>query len=59
MAFHWFERFLKGRALTDEMADTTAPKPFSMEELKVFEDLPKDELNTKIDDTFTRRVICS
>lgn len=54
-AFHWFERYLKGREVSDELADTVAPKPFDPRELKVLESIPEDERNTSIDEYFTRR----
>ena len=49
-AFHWFNRFLKGE---DPLIETAAVKFFEPEQLRVFNDLPKDELNTAIDETFT------
>ncbi|MCB1062145.1 MAG: acetylxylan esterase [Verrucomicrobiae bacterium] len=55
-AFHWFERFLKGKSPNDELADTTAPKVFEIEQLKVLAEIPADERNTVIDEYFTRRV---
>ncbi|MCB1232618.1 MAG: acetylxylan esterase, partial [Verrucomicrobiae bacterium] len=54
-AFHWFERFLKGKDISDEIADTTAPKLFDPKELKVLDEIPADERNTAIDEYFTRR----
>lgn len=50
-AFHWFERFLKG---ADPMAvlDEGAKKSLEPEVLKVFKELPKDEKNTTIDESF-------
>jgi dienelactone hydrolase len=50
-AFHWFERFLKN---ADPMAviDEGAKKSIEQTSLRVFTELPKDELNTKIDETF-------
>ncbi|HEX2749538.1 MAG TPA: sialidase family protein, partial [Verrucomicrobiales bacterium] len=50
-AFHWFERFLKG---ADPMAVIKEPAVamFKPEELRVFTELPKDEINTHIDETF-------
>lgn len=50
-AFHWFERFLKG---ADHMAvlDEGAKKSLEPGVLKVFKELPKDEKNTKIDESF-------
>ncbi|MCB1236016.1 MAG: hypothetical protein KDM91_13180, partial [Verrucomicrobiae bacterium] len=55
-AFHWFERFLKGKDISEEMPDTLAPKPFDVEDLKVLDQAPEDERNTSIDEYFTRRV---
>lgn len=49
-AFHWFNRFLKGE---DPQISMTAVPFFEPKQLKVFETLPSDELNTKIDETFT------
>jgi dienelactone hydrolase len=51
-AFHWFNRFLKGE---DPLIATTAVKFFEPEQLKVFDTLPADEVNTKIDETFVKR----
>ena len=50
-AFHWFERFLKG---ADAMATTegAAKKSLEPEVLKVFKELPADQINTKIDEQF-------
>lgn len=50
-AFHWFERYLKG---ADPMAvlDKGAKKSLEPEALKVFKELPKDEKNTRIDESF-------
>lgn len=48
-AFRWFNHYLRG---TDELIDKTAIKYFSPQELKVFDKLPKDEINTKIDEHF-------
>tara|TARA_R110002072_G_scaffold287242_2_gene452696 strand:- start:22131 stop:24227 length:2097 start_codon:yes stop_codon:yes gene_type:complete len=48
-AFHWFNRFLKGK---DPLIETAAVKLFKPEQLRVFGDLPKDELNTTIDESF-------
>jgi hypothetical protein len=50
-AFHWFERHLKG---ADPMAvlDEGAKKQLEPEQLQVFKELPKDEKNTTIDQTF-------
>lgn len=49
-AFHWFNRFLKGE---DPLIETTAVKFFEPEQLKVFDKLPEDQINTKIQETFT------
>lgn len=50
-AFHWFERHLKG---ADPMAvlDEGAKKSLQPEQLQVFKELPKDEKNTTIDESF-------
>ncbi len=50
-AFHWFDRFLKG---ADSMAVISEPAVplFEPEQLRVFKDLPKDEINTRIDEVF-------
>jgi dienelactone hydrolase len=48
-AFRWFDKHLKG---IDRPIDKVATKFFQPEQLKVFEKLPADELNTKIDETF-------
>ena len=50
-AFHWFDRFLKG---ADPMAVIKEPAvpAFKPEQLRVFDEIPKDEINTWIDETF-------
>ncbi|MBI1313282.1 prolyl oligopeptidase family serine peptidase [bacterium] len=48
-AFHWFNKFLKGE---DPLIETAAVKFFEPEELRVFSELPTDELNTTIDESF-------
>ena len=48
-AFHWFNRFLKSE---DPLIEDAAVKLFEPEQLRVFDELPKDELNTTIDDSF-------
>ena len=48
-AFRWFNRFFKQDT---SMIEKTAVKFFEPEQLKVFAQLPTDELNTKIDETF-------
>jgi dienelactone hydrolase len=49
-AFHWMNRFLKDE---DPLIDQTAVKFFEPEQLKVFDELPADELNTTIQESFT------
>ncbi len=49
-AFHWFNKFLKKEEPLIEMAAT---KLFEPQELRVFEELPDDEQNTRIQETFT------
>ncbi|MFW6170677.1 MAG: alpha/beta hydrolase family protein [Planctomycetota bacterium] len=49
-AFHWFNQHLKGE---DPLIETAAVKLFQPPELRVFEELPEDERNTRIQDTFT------
>lgn len=48
-SFVWMDRFLKGDRRHVEDA---GEKPFAIEELRVFGDLPEDEKNTVIDETF-------
>jgi dienelactone hydrolase len=48
-AFRWFNQHLKG---DDSLIEKTAVKFFEPEQLKVFKELPSDEINTKIDETF-------
>jgi len=49
-AFHWFNRFLKDE---QPLIETAATKLFEPQDLKVFEKLPDDEQNTRIQETFT------
>jgi dienelactone hydrolase len=49
-AFHWFNRFLKGE---EPKIETAAVPLFEPEQLKVFDKLPDDQINTKIQETFT------
>lgn len=49
--FHWFERFLKGADLMAVIKEPAIPA-FKPEQLRVFEEIPKDEINTRIDETF-------
>ncbi|MCA9115043.1 MAG: acetylxylan esterase [Planctomycetaceae bacterium] len=53
-AFHWFNQYLKGQN-PSPLIETAAVKFFQPEELKVFDELPADEQNTTIDETFTIR----
>ncbi len=48
-AFVWFNRFLKG---DDSLVTTQATRLFEPEQLKVFDELPDDQINTKIHETF-------
>jgi cephalosporin-C deacetylase-like acetyl esterase len=48
-AFDWFNRHLKG---DEPLIKTAAVKFFEPEQLQVFEELPDDELNTTIDESF-------
>jgi cephalosporin-C deacetylase-like acetyl esterase len=48
-AFVWFNRFLKNDS---SLIDKPAIKFFEPEQLKVFKELPADELNTKIHESF-------
>jgi dienelactone hydrolase len=48
-AFRWLNRHLKD---DESLVDKTAVKFFEPEQLRVFDDLPEDELNTKIAETF-------
>jgi dienelactone hydrolase len=50
-AFRWFNRFLKDDSKSQ--IDKTAEKLFEPKQLKVFENLPADERNTKIQESFT------
>jgi len=51
-AFHWFNKFLKGED-PSPLIETTAVKFFEPEQLKVFDKIPTDEINTKIQQSFT------
>ena len=50
-AFHWFERFLKGAPVLAQIAEPARPL-FKTDELRVFAEIPSDEINTRIDETF-------
>jgi predicted peptidase len=47
--FAWFNKYLKG---DESLIDNPAPPFFEPEELRVFKELPSDEKNTRIDETF-------
>lgn len=47
--FHWFNRYLKGE---EPLIETAATKEFSMEELKVFQEVPVPNLNSNIHEFF-------
>ena len=49
-AFHWFNRWLKKDEPPITMA---AEKLFEPEQLRVFEQLPKDEITSRVHETFT------
>ena len=55
-AFAWFERFLKG---ADPMAllDEPARKRSEPESLRVFTEIPKDQINSLADETFVPRAL--
>jgi len=48
-AFVWMNRFLKGQ---ESVIEQPAVKFFEPSQLRVFEELPKDEINTRIDQLF-------
>ncbi len=50
-AFNWFNRHLKGK---ETPITLTAEKLFEPEQLRVFKKLPADEINTKIQESFTQ-----
>ena len=49
-AFHWFNKYLKRE---DPLIEMAAVKFFEPEQLKVFGTLPENEINTKIQESFT------
>lgn len=52
--FHWMMRHLQGEGVMSSF-DGAAKKTIEMERLRVFgEELPKDEINTKIDEVFVK-----
>jgi hypothetical protein len=52
--FRWFNRFLKGQSPLIEMAATEF---FLPDQLRVFDKLPEDEVNTRIDESFVRKAV--
>ena len=48
-AFRWFNHYLKGK---DTIIADFEEKLFSKEQLKVLDALPKDEINTSVDERF-------
>lgn len=48
-AFYWLQKHLQGK--TPPISDVAVPK-FEVEELKVFDEIPEDEINTKAEETF-------
>ncbi|HEY2415041.1 MAG TPA: prolyl oligopeptidase family serine peptidase [Pirellulaceae bacterium] len=50
--FRWFNHYLKH---DDSPIDSRAPKYFEPEQLKVFDKLPDDQINTKIHETFVAK----
>ena len=50
-AFRWFNHFLKN---DDELIEKTAVKFFEPEDLKVFDELPADEKNSNIHESFVQ-----
>ncbi|MDB4459134.1 acetylxylan esterase [bacterium] len=53
-AFHWFNRHFKNTELKDTY-QMAATKMFEPHELKVFDKLPEDEINTRVDEVFVPR----
>ncbi|WP_265596372.1 acetylxylan esterase [Verrucomicrobium sp. BvORR106] len=49
--FHWMMRHLQGAGLMDT-TDTPAVKGIPMEKLRVFQELPADQINTRVDEVF-------
>jgi dienelactone hydrolase len=50
-ALHWFNQYLKGDK-EPAVIESAAKKYFTPQELQVFDKLPADEINTRIDETF-------
>lgn len=51
--FHWMMRHLQNADLMSAF-DTAAVKSIPVEKLKVFEELPKDAINTRLDEIFVK-----
>lgn len=49
--FHWMKRHLQGASLMDT-TERPAVKGIPMEKLRVFEKLPDDQINTRVDEVF-------
>lgn len=54
--FTFFNKHLKG---SDELIEMAAKPLFTHEELKVFDKLPEDQINTKIDESFVAKAECT
>jgi hypothetical protein len=52
--FRWFNRFLKGQ---DPLIEMAARDFFPPDQLRVFDKLPEDEVNTKIEETFAPKAV--
>jgi Acetyl xylan esterase (AXE1) len=52
--FRWFNRFLKGQ---DPLIEMAAKDFFLPDQLRVFDKLPEDQVNTKIDETFVPKAV--
>ena len=50
--FRWFNHYLKG---DETPIDSRAPKYFEPQQLKVFDTLPEDQINTQIHETFVAK----
>src|SRR5262249_32625867 len=50
--FRWFNHYLKH---DDSPIDSRAPKYFQPDDLKVFDKLPEDQINTQIHETFVAK----
>jgi len=52
--FRWFNRFLKGQ---DPLIEMAAKDFFLPDQLRVFDKLPEDQVNTKIDESFVPKAL--